>query len=151
MLYFHMWKKPIQPIRMAYSCFHMWTYNQSTIAKGLCSPIRIVHRLHSNSVSDFGGFFYQRLLQIFLRRRRKTLDLCQLVAAQTCLYGIKKTRTHRANHREMSHCSKKFSFKERAERDSKYWCKRCQRVYRQFSAPSAWVFVFTLRLENYFN
>ena len=32
---------------------------------------------------------------------------------------------------------KKFSFKERAERDSKYWCKRCQRVYRQFSAPSA--------------
>ena len=34
---------------------------------------------------------YRRLLQIFLRRRRKALDLCQLVAAQTCLYGIKKT------------------------------------------------------------
>ena len=39
---------------------------------------------------------------------RKALDLCQLVAAETCLYGVKKTRTHRANHREMSHCSKKF-------------------------------------------
>ena len=25
-------KKPIQPIRMAYSCFHMWKYNQSTTA-----------------------------------------------------------------------------------------------------------------------
>ena len=59
-----------------------------------------MHRLHSNSVSDFGGFFISE-------RRRKTLDLCQLVAAQTCLYGIKKTRTHRANHRETSHCSKK--------------------------------------------
>ena len=46
---------------------------------------------------------------------------------------------------------KKFSFKERAERDSKYWCKRCQRVYRQFSAPRARVFVFNLGLENYFN
>ena len=46
---------------------------------------------------------------------------------------------------------KKFSFKERAERDSKYWCKGCQRVYRQFSAPSARVFVFNLCLENYFN
>ena len=30
---------------------------------------------------------------------------------------------------ERSHCSKKFSFKEPAERDSKYWCKRCQCVY----------------------
>ena len=33
--------------------------------------------------------------------------MCRLVAAQTSLYGIKKTRTHRANHRQMSHCSKK--------------------------------------------
>ena len=78
--------------------------------KGLFQPIRIVHRLHSNSVSDFGGFFYQHLLQIFLRRRRKTLDQCQLVAAETGLCGIKKTRTHQANHREMSHCSKKNYF-----------------------------------------
>ena len=46
---------------------------------------------------------------------------------------------------------KKSSFEERAERDWKYWCKRCQRVYRQFSAPSAWVFVFNLCLENFFN
>jgi len=37
----------------------------------------------------------------------KAIDLCELVAAQTCLYGIRKTRTHRANHRGMSHCSKK--------------------------------------------
>ena len=34
-----------------------------------------------------------------------------------------------------------FSFKERAERDCKYWCKRCRRVNRHFAAPSAWVFV----------
>ena len=34
--------------------------------------------------------------------------MCRLVAAQTRLYGINKTRTHRANHREMSHCSKKI-------------------------------------------
>ena len=33
--------------------------------------------------------------------------MCQLVAAQTCLYGIKTTRPHAANHKEMSHCSKK--------------------------------------------
>ena len=33
--------------------------------------------------------------------------MCRLVAAQTSFYGIKKTRTHRADHREMSHCSKK--------------------------------------------
>ena len=46
---------------------------------------------------------------MFLRRRRKALDLCRLVAAQTSFYGrIKKTRTHRANHTEMSHCSKKI-------------------------------------------
>ena len=32
------------------------------------------------------------------------------VAAQTSFYGIKKTRTHQANHREMSHCSKKKLF-----------------------------------------
>ena len=48
--------------------------------------------------------------KFFLRRRRKTLDLCLLVAAQTSFYGIKKTRTHPANHREMSHCSKKILF-----------------------------------------
>ena len=34
--------------------------------------------------------------------------MCQLDPAQTSFYGIKKTRTHRANHREMSHCSKKI-------------------------------------------
>ena len=34
--------------------------------------------------------------------------MCRLVAAQTSFYGIKKTRTHRANHREMSYCSKKI-------------------------------------------
>ena len=34
--------------------------------------------------------------------------MCWLVAAQTSFYGIKKTRTHRANPREMSHCSKKI-------------------------------------------
>ena len=77
--------------------------------KGLCQPIKIVHRLHSNSFSHLAAF-YRRLLQIILRRRRKALDFCQLVAAQTCLYGIKKTRTHRAHHREMSHCSKKNQF-----------------------------------------
>ena len=32
----------------------------------------------------------------------------------------------------------------------KYCCMRCKRVYRQFSAPSAWFFVFHLCLENYF-
>ena len=48
--------------------------------------------------------FYRNLLQIFLRRRRKAPDFCLLVAAQACLYGIKKTRTYRARHREMSHC-----------------------------------------------
>ena len=32
--------------------------------------------------------------------------MCQLVAAQTCLYGIRKTGTHRGNHREMSHFKK---------------------------------------------
>ena len=36
---------------------------------------------------------------------------------------------------------KNFRFKERSERDWKYWCKRCRGVNRQFSAPSAWVFV----------
>ena len=34
--------------------------------------------------------------------------MCRLVVAQTSFYGIKKTRTHRANHREMAHCSKKI-------------------------------------------
>ena len=34
--------------------------------------------------------------------------MSRLVAAQTSLYGIKKTRTHRATHRQMSHCSKKI-------------------------------------------
>ena len=77
--------------------------------KGLCQPIKIVYRLHSNSFSNLAAF-YRRLLQIILRRRRKALDFCELVAAQTCLYGIKKTRTHRAHHREMSHCSKKKLF-----------------------------------------
>ena len=33
--------------------------------------------------------------------------MCQLVAAQTCLYGIRKTKTHRANHREVSLLKKK--------------------------------------------
>ena len=74
--------------------------------KGLCEPIRIVHGLHSNNFSDFGGFFSGGASKFFLRRRRKALDLCRLVATQTSLYGIKKTRTHRANHREMSHCLK---------------------------------------------
>jgi len=82
--------------------------------------------------------FSQRLLQNFLRRPRKAIDLFQLVAAQTCLYSIKKTRTHRANRRVMSHCSKK-------ERDWKYWCKRRQRVNRHFAAPSAWVFLICVK------
>ena len=53
--------------------------------------------------------FYRRLLQVFLRRRRKALELYVSVGlntAQTCLYAIRKTRTHRAHHREMFHCSK---------------------------------------------
>ena len=40
--------------------------------------------------------------------------------------------------------AKKNSFKERAERDFKCWCKRCRRVNRQFSAPSVRVFVLDL-------
>ena len=41
--------------------------------------------------------------------------MCRLVAAQTSFYGNKKTRTHRANHREMSHCSKKKNLVSRNE------------------------------------
>ena len=66
-----------------------------------------MHRLHSNSFSDLAALFRGVSSKFFLRRRRKALDLCHLVAAQTCLNGIKKTRTHRANHRDMSRCSKK--------------------------------------------
>ena len=71
--------------------------------------MRIVHRLHSNSVSDFGGFFFISASFKFSCEGggNSVLDLCQLVAAQTCFYGIRKTKTHQANHREMSHCSKK--------------------------------------------
>ena len=43
---------------------------------------------------------------------------------------------------------KNFSFKERAERDWKYWCKRRQRVNRHFAAPSAWVFVFLICVKK---
>ena len=79
--------------------------------KGLCQPIRIVHRLHSNSVSDFGGCFISASFKFSCEGGRKLQNGAgQLVAAQTCLYGIKKTRTHRANHRGMSHCSKKIQF-----------------------------------------
>ena len=34
--------------------------------------------------------------------------MCWLVAAQTSLHGIKKTRAHRENHRDMCHYSKKI-------------------------------------------
>ena len=43
---------------------------------------------------------------------------------------------------------KNFSFKVRAERDWKYWCKRRQRVNRHFAAPSAWVFVFLICVKK---
>ena len=46
--------------------------------------------------------FHRPLLPTFLRRQRRALDLCQIVVAQTCLYGIKQTRTHRANQRDVS-------------------------------------------------
>ena len=59
-----------------------------------------------------------------------------------------------ASHQEKKHiehitercliAKKKYSFKERAERNLKYWCKRCRRVNRQFSAPSVRVFVLDL-------
>ena len=75
---------------MAYSFFHMWTYNQSTLAK---RPLLANQNRASFTFKwrfRLWRLFYQRLLQIFLRK--KTLDLCQLAAAQTCLYGIKKNK-----------------------------------------------------------
>ena len=41
----------------------------------VCQPIRIVHRLDSYSVSDFGGFFYQRLFQIFLKESSRFVSV----------------------------------------------------------------------------
>ena len=38
--------------------------------------------------------FSRRLLQIFPAKGTKTPDLCRLVATQTSLHSIKKTRTH---------------------------------------------------------
>ena len=68
----------------------------------------------------FGGLFSGGASKFFLRRRRKALDLCRLVAAQKSFYGIKKTRTRRANHREMSHCSKKILVSRNELRESEY-------------------------------
>ena len=48
--------------------------------------------------------------------------MCRLVAAQTSFYGIKKTRTHRANHREMSHCSKKILVSRNELRETENIC-----------------------------
>ena len=39
MLYFHMWKKPIQPIRMAYSSFTCWSITNQRYQKGLSKPV----------------------------------------------------------------------------------------------------------------
>ena len=74
---------------------------------------------------------------------------CQLVADQTsvCMASGKQEHIGQITERCLI-AQKKFRFKERA---GKYCCKRCRRVNRQFSAPSLWVFVFDLCLENYFN
>ena len=61
-----------------------------------------MYRLHSNSVSDFGGFFFLSApLSNFPAKAEESSTF-------VCLYGIRKTRKYRANHREMSHCSKKI-------------------------------------------
>ena len=69
--------------------------------------IQIAHSNSFYSFSDLAAFLPARPSN-FPAKAEQSSRLCQLVAAQTCLYGIKKTRTHRAHNREMSHCSKKI-------------------------------------------
>ena len=105
--------------------------------KGLCQPIRIVYRLHSNSVSDFGGFFISASFKFSCEGGGK-LQICVswLLPRRVSMALRKQEHIEQITERCLI-AHKEFSFKERAERDSKYWCKRCQRVYRQFYAPSA--------------
>ena len=54
----------------------------------------------------------------FPAKAEESSRLCQLVAAQTCLYGIKKKEEHIEQITERCLLARKnFSFKERTERD----------------------------------
>ena len=99
------------------------------------SPSSIVYiQINSNSFSDLAAFFSGASFKFSCEGEGK-LDLCQLVPAQTCLYGIKKTRTHRAHNRGVS-LLKKILVSRNELREIEN-IGACQRVNRQFSAPSA--------------
>ena len=85
--------------------------------KGLCQPIRIVHRLHSNSVSDFGGFFISASFK-FSCEGGEEFQICvsQLLPRRVCMALRKQEHIEQITEKCLI-AQKKFIFKERAERD----------------------------------
>ena len=85
--------------------------------KGLCQPIKIVHRLHSNSVSDFGGYFISPSFKFSCQGRGK-LQICVswLLPRLVCMASRKEEHIEQITERCLI-AQKKFRFKERAERD----------------------------------
>ena len=59
--------------------------------KGLCQPIRIVHRLHSNSFSDSGGFFISVSFKFSCEGEGK-FQICvsQLLPRRVCMASGKQ-------------------------------------------------------------
>ena len=59
--------------------------------KGLCQPIKIVHRLHSNSVSDSGGFFISASFKISCEGGEKfQIYVSQLLPRRVCMASGKQ-------------------------------------------------------------
>ena len=84
--------------------------------KGLCQPIIIVHRLHSNSVSDFGGFFSASFKFSFEGGGKLQICVCQLLPRRVCMASGKQEHIEQITEK-CPIAKKKISFKERAERD----------------------------------
>ena len=81
--------------------------------KGLCKPIRIVHRLHSHNFSDLGAFFSGGASKAEESSRFVSVGCC----SDEFVWHQENKNTSSKSQRDASLLKKKFSFEERAERD----------------------------------
>ena len=76
--------------------FIMWMYNDASESESCIVYLQIAFQILAA--------FLSAPPSNLLAKAEESSRFVSFGCSQTCLYGVKKTRTHRANHREKSHC-----------------------------------------------
>ena len=117
MLYFSHVKKAYTANQNAVQLFFTCESITNQRCQGLCEPIRIAHRLHSNNFSDLAAFLAAAPPNFPAKAEESSRFVSVGCCSDEFLWHQENTNTSSKSQRDVSLLKKNFSFEERDERD----------------------------------